>query len=132
MSRENVEALRNVYGSEPRSSASGVFALLDENVEFHAPDWLPEAGLYRGPEDIAQWFRRWIGTWEGYEVQAVEYVDAGEHVLIEHIQSGRGKASGIYGEVRHWSVYTFSGGKIVTWRSLRTRAEALEAVGLRE
>jgi ketosteroid isomerase-like protein len=137
MSQENVEAMRAVYGTgTPRSISdltnSGALSLFDETVEFHAPDWLLEGGLYRGPEGIAEWFRRWFGAWDEYEVEAAEYIDAGDRVLVEHIQRARGKGSGAYGEFRHWSVFTFSGGKVVTWHSYRTRAEALEAVRLPE
>jgi ketosteroid isomerase-like protein len=136
MSQENVEAVRAVYGNGPRTSSdlmsSNAFSLFDENVEFHAPAWLPEAGLYRGREAMAEWFRKWIGTWAEYEAEAPEFIDAGDHVVVEHIQRGRGKGSGVYGELRHWSVYTFSGDKVVRWRSYRTRAEALDAAGMRE
>ena len=136
MSQENVEALRAVFGDGPRSisdlSNAKAFALYDENVEFHAPDWAPEPGVYRGLEDLAGWIRRWLGTWDEYEAQAREYVDAGDQVVVGHFQRGRGKGSGLYVEDRSWSVFTFSGGKVVAWRSYRTRAEALEAVGLRE
>jgi hypothetical protein len=45
---------------------------------------------------------------------------------------GAARAAVVYGELRHWSVYTFSGDKVVRWRSYRTRAEALDAAGLRE
>jgi hypothetical protein len=114
MSQENVEALRGVYGNHPRSSSdtSNVLSLFDENVEFHGPDWLPEAGLYRGPESIAEWFRKWIGTWAEYEAEAREFIDAGDHVVVEHIQRGRGKGSGVYGELRDWSVYRF---RVTRW-----------------
>jgi len=33
---------------------------------------------------------------------------------------------------RHWSVFTFTNGKGVTWRFYQTCDEALEAVGLRD
>jgi ketosteroid isomerase-like protein len=129
MSRENVEAMRVAVEAIP---GSGFLSVLDEEVEFHAPDWLPESGLYRGPEAVAKWFRRWIGTWDDYEAEAHEYIDGGPHVVVEHVQRGRGKQSGVSLEGRHWSVYTFRGRRVVCWRSYRTREEALEAVGLRE
>jgi ketosteroid isomerase-like protein len=45
---------------------------------------------------------------------------------------GRGKASGVEVEMRHWHVWTLRDGKAVRWRVLNARGEALEAVGLSE
>ncbi len=131
MSRENVETLRAAFGNGPRPSTE-LLALMDENVAFHEPGGTgyPQAGsVLRGPRSIEEWFRYWFATWEDYGATVVECIDAGDDVFVEHLQRGRAKASGQY---RHWSVYTFSAGKIVCWRHFRARGEALKAVGLSE
>ena len=61
-----------------------------------------------------------------------ELIDAGEQVVAVQRISGRAKASGIETELRYAVVYTIRDGKIVRGREYWERAEALEAVGLRE
>jgi ketosteroid isomerase-like protein len=45
---------------------------------------------------------------------------------------GRGRGSGIEVEAHYYAVYTLGGGVIVRMDEYADRAEALEAVGLRE
>jgi ketosteroid isomerase-like protein len=61
-----------------------------------------------------------------------ELIDAGEQVVAVQRLSGRGKASGIETKIRFAVVYTIRNGKIVRGREYWERAQALEAVGLRE
>jgi hypothetical protein len=61
-----------------------------------------------------------------------ENIDAHPHVLVEHLQRGRSRETGLSFDVRHWSVFTFTNGKTTLWCSYQTREQALEAVGLSE
>jgi len=71
-----------------------------------------------------------MGAWDEYAVESHEYVHAGPYVVAEQLLRGRNK-HGLTLD-RHWSVFTFTNGKGVTWRFYQTCDEALEAVGLRD
>jgi ketosteroid isomerase-like protein len=128
MSPENVEAIRAALNAR----FPVLVSMFDEHAEFHAPDWGLDTGVYRGPTAITNWLRQWIDTWDGYESQARECIDAGSHVVVEQVQRGSSKETGLRLDARHWSVITLRDGKIVCWRCYQARVEALEAVGLRE
>jgi len=53
-------------------------------------------------------------------------------VVVEVHERGEGKGSGVPFEQTHTQVWTLRDGKLVRWRLFTDRAEALEAVGLRE
>jgi ketosteroid isomerase-like protein len=103
MSRENVEAIRSAF-----NPGSRFLAVFDEDVEFQAPDWGIDPGVFRGKDAIAEWLRQWIGAWDAYESESNEYIDAGKHVVVDHTQRGRSKETGLTLESHHWSVFTFS------------------------
>jgi hypothetical protein len=63
--------------------------VIDPHAEFHAPDWGVDPGVYDGLDSITRWLRNWQSAWEGYEAEALELIDAGPHVLVEHLQRGR-------------------------------------------
>jgi ketosteroid isomerase-like protein len=92
----------------------------------------PLAGVYRGQADVREFFRKWIGSWEDYELEVQELIDAGDSVVMVGWERGRGKGSGIRVENRLFTVWTFRNGKAIRIKRFSERAEALEAVGLRE
>jgi ketosteroid isomerase-like protein len=127
MSQENVETVRAAF-----EASRSFLSAFGEDVEMHAPNWGLDPGVFRGKEAIRTWLRNWIGTWDDYEAEAYEYLDAGPCVVVEQIQRGRNKRTGLPLNARHWNVFTLANGKIVSWRMYQTRDEALEAAGLRE
>ena len=63
-------------------------------------------------------------------VDAVEAVDAGEHVVIGLRGPGFNQTPGDLATVGQvFFVFTFNDGKVVRWRDFRTRAAAMAAVG---
>ena len=77
-------------------------------------------------------FGVWAGTWDDWEWEIEELIDCGDRVLTVMRQSGRGKGSGVHVEQQTFFVYTLRDGQIVRATILFDRAQALEAVGLRE
>ena len=65
-------------------------------------------------------------------LEADEFVDAGDSVVVVFRQIARGRASGAGVTNRFAFVYGFRQGKIDYVDGYRTKREALEAVGLRE
>ncbi len=108
MSQENVDALRAALSAR----GADFLAVLDPHAEFHAPDWGVDPGVYGGLDAITRWLRNWQSAWEGYEAEALEYIDADPHVLVEHLQRGRSRETGLSFDVRHWSVFSFTNGKV--------------------
>jgi ketosteroid isomerase-like protein len=88
--------------------------------------------VYVGRDAAIQATRQYWGTFDNYRLDALELIDAGSRVVVVVRERGRGKGSGAPFERRWAQVWTFRRGRIVRWEVFPDRAEALEAVGLRQ
>lgn len=133
MSQENVETVRRMFTQLPADPAS-YFAVLDPDVEFDTTSSPgPYAGIYRGHEAVRGFMRHWLGTWADYEIEADEVIDAGDDLVVVVLtERGRGRGSGVRVQNQLAQVWTMRDGKAIRINRYSTRAEALEAVGLRE
>ena len=130
MSRENVELVREVFAAYERGRDVATIA-----SEYMAEDvvWNPaDEAAQQGIDGVAAYMRRWESEWEELRTVAEEFIDVGDKVLVTTHFSGRGRASGIEVDARLHEVYEVRGGKIVRMDEFTDRADALEAVGLRE
>jgi ketosteroid isomerase-like protein len=73
-----------------------------------------------------------VGTWDEYQFELRELIDAGDHVLAVGWHRGRGKGSGVEVSEEIFSVWTLHIGEVVRQRMFRDRIQALEAAGLSE
>jgi ketosteroid isomerase-like protein len=129
MSKENVEVVRHLWDAYTRGDFDRVIALSDPYVVLVS---LEEGPLY-GSDAVRANYARWMEAWEEEpETTAEEVISTGDHVfVIAHFQ-GRGRGSGVRVEQRLYEVYTLRNGRILRVDEFSDRAEALEAVGLRE
>jgi ketosteroid isomerase-like protein len=88
--------------------------------------------VLHGHAELAQYVRRFRGTFRDFRFEVRRLVDINDSVLALVREAGRGKGSGIEIERRHGLVYTLRAGKIVRITQYPTDAKALEATGLRE
>jgi ketosteroid isomerase-like protein len=137
MSQENVEAVRTLFDAAARRDSATVLALYDPDVEWdntRGPmQGLVEAKVYRGYEGLRHWWREFREPWESVWGELEELIDAGDQVVSVGTSHARGKGSGVVVDLEHAAtVWTFREGKIVRVALYTGRAEALEAVGLRE
>jgi ketosteroid isomerase-like protein len=137
MSQENVDLMRWLIEAFNSRDYTGFASKLHEDVE-----WIPalitraEAGPETEFHGIAG-FWRWIAATE--EVMAEFRVEAealrdldDDRVLVLGLIMGRGRASGAEVRAELGQVFTFRDGQVVSYRGYLDRADALEAVGLRE
>ena len=98
-----------------------------------AKDGVDDPGPLRGKYAMRQHIGDWIDTFDEFWFEAVEVIDAGEGrvVAVERF-GGRAKLSGVETDQTGAVVLTIRDGKIARCREFMTRADALEAVGLRE
>jgi ketosteroid isomerase-like protein len=61
-----------------------------------------------------------------------EFIDAGNAVVVAMRFHARGRESGVETVSRGAGVYWFKDGKVVRYQQCQSRADALEAAGLRE
>jgi ketosteroid isomerase-like protein len=64
-------------------------------------------------------------------MEAEDFFDAGDSVVVQIRQRGVGRSSGAVTELRYFQVWTFRGDAIIRIESILEREQALEAVGLR-
>ena len=109
-----------------------LFSILDEKVEWDYVGAFPEIQTAHGPAEVSEFLREWSEAFDDFSFQAEEIVDAGDSVVVEVRQSGRGKETGVQVESHAWQVFTLRNGKVVHCRGYETKEQGLEAAGLSE
>ena len=141
MSQENVEIVRRGYESFNRWAANpeselfqnpDVESLLHPDVEFHTYPHSPEAGVYRGRDAVLDYNQRLFEQFQSVRIELEELLPAGDSVVAITRQHAVPKAGHGAMVVQVVEVWTIRDGLLAERRTFSTRAEALEAVGLRE
>jgi ketosteroid isomerase-like protein len=132
MSQENVEIVRRHIEAWNRRDLPTLLALWRSDAEI---DWSrargPLKGVYRGHDGLETFWNEFWSTFEMVELELSDFRQAGAHVLASNTARMRGR-DGIEVAARSTSVYTVEDGQITRLRMFQERAEALEALGLRE
>lgn len=137
MSQENVEIVRRGYELFAAGDLEGVSALFSADAELADSGGLgvadTAAGTWHGPGGFLRSTREALEAFEDYSVEAEEFIDAGEAVVVPVRISGRGRASGAKLEIHVAHLWVLrSNGKVIRGEVYRTAEEALKAVGLPE
>jgi ketosteroid isomerase-like protein len=126
MSQENVEIVRHGYA---HFAATG--DLLAEIVtpdftwDMSKSDW-PERESYEGIEGARAFLRNWAETWDDWELEVVEYHDAGNKVVAIVRQRGRSKTTGLRVDMTFAQVWTIRDGKQARMELYADPAEAVD------
>src|SRR5215212_1097098 len=101
------------------------FDLLAEDITWKVP-MLDQQEPFCGHRGVAEFFRRWLGTWEGYrfELEDIREVPDGRVVTL-FTESGRGRGSGAPVQIRPLGIWTVKDGKVVDYRGFMDRDEGL-------
>jgi uncharacterized protein len=135
MSQENVEVVRRALEAWGRGDTKAAADLLDPEVEWSMPPNIPEAGTYRGRDEVVRRVEEFLEAWDDLAVTVEELVDAGGDRVVALVRySGRGRESGIEisGVATDAQVWTVRDGKALRVELYGGTAEALEAAGLSE
>ena len=130
MSQEDIEALRPVFEQFARGDFSAYDDLPDELELVVAPE-MPDAGSYRGAAG-RDWLKGWVATFDRLTVEAVDFLDAGDQVVVEVLQRGWPRDSNAAVELSTWAVMTVREGLAVRMDLFLSRGQALRAAGLGE
>ena len=128
MSEENVETIRRGYTQW--TAAGEIRAHPDLVWDVTNLGW-PEQQIYDGPAGAMQFMAEWADAWDNWEMEAEEYIDAGERVVVIVNQRGRWKATGIPVEMRFGQVWTLRTDKRSGCSCTRTRTRPSKPWGCR-
>ena len=131
MSRENVEIVRSAV---ERFATTGEMSpeTAAEDIAWHDPPDFPDAQVHVGVEGVIRALGVWADAWSEWQIGFDEYVDAGDHVLVQGWQRGRGKDTGVLVEQPLLLLYLLRDGKVIEVRAFFDVDQALKAAGLSE
>ena len=132
MPQENIEIVRGAAEAFNRRDVDAWLAHFDPDVVWYAFPDEPDPGPFYGREAIRAMAARWMDVLSDFRMEAKEFIDAGEYVLMPARMLGRVRDSDAEVTVDEIYVNKCRDGKIAEVRECRTKEEALEAVGLRE
>lgn len=110
----NVEIVRGGYEAFDRGDIPAVLAIFADDIEWYAPDELPDGGTYRGPQGVAQFFGVLPTHYQELRVEPDRFLDAGDGVVVEGHH--RGTIGGVAFEVGFAHVWTLREGRAVRFR----------------
>ena len=133
MSQENVEVIRSLTEMSNAGDIEGVLPLIHPDLELFPPEDEPEAkAVYRGRGGYREYSLYWIDTFDQWQTEVDEYIDAGEYVVVVGRVYATGRASGAQVEDSATWVWRLRDRMAIESREYRTKEEALEAAGLSE
>jgi ketosteroid isomerase-like protein len=132
MSQENVELFRKAVDAYTRGDIEAFLETAHPDAEWYPYTAQAEGGeAYRGHEGIRRWWSNLESNVDQFEASADECRDLGETVIAFGQLRLRFKSGVTLGQEIAW-VARYDDGLMLWGRTYRTRAEALEAVGLSE
>ena len=134
MSQENVKLVQEAFEAFVGGDRETAAQLVDPEVEFHGTvGGLQEGQIARGQSEIDQTFEAEdLEAWEERRLEAEEFIDAGDVVVVLLHEYRRGRGSGVELETKTAVVVAVSGGRVVRIQGYMDRDAALKAARRRE
>jgi ketosteroid isomerase-like protein len=134
MSNENVERTREAVEAINRGDIEAAFERTHPDIEWQTLDLFPDAGTYRGTDEVLGFFRTWQEIFRGFHLHLEECVPVDDDQVLAALRvGGEGAESGVEVESPvFFQVLEFRDGRMIRARMFQTRSEALEAAGRSE
>ena len=129
---ENVELVKRslaAYSGRDFEAMRGM-SHPDLQVDWSASRGL-EAGVYQGVDEVIEFYRNFLDTFEKVAIEPDRYIESGDLVVVPNTAYLRGR-EGIETVARSAFVFELHGGLITRICLYQETQEALEAVGLTE
>jgi ketosteroid isomerase-like protein len=121
----NTELVRVALDAFMRGEVERALEYADPEIVSERVAPIPDPQIYHGIEGVLRMYADWTADFDEFEMDPVEFEEDGDRVVVEMIQRGTGKASGVPVIGRFWLVYTVAGGRITRQDAYLTREQAL-------
>jgi hypothetical protein len=146
MSQENVEKIKAMLGPFDDVDIAGIDWEAEAIREILERDYSPDIELrtlesaigigpssfYQGWDGLTRYFKEWFEPFSEYRMKWLDYIEAGQRVLVPMEASGVGSVSGLGVEMELVLSYELQDGLITRLDQYDTLEQALEAAGLSE
>jgi len=130
MSQENVEIVRRLIDAFNRGEPT--HDLLDPEIVWTTTGTFVDAKTHQGHEGVGQYLEALADDFENVHFEPKEMIGAGEHVIVPARLTGRGRLSGAPVGLTVTLLCSLRAGKVVRIHNYAEKAQALDAVVLRE
>ena len=125
---QNVEIARRVLDGWAGGDFTAAVDALAPHATLVVSKEFVEWGVFNGEDEIREYTLRFWQQYDGpVTIEATGFEQIGDTVLVNVVQHGRGRTSGIDMELPYFLLLTFRAGKIVRMESVLDETEALEA-----
>jgi ketosteroid isomerase-like protein len=133
-SAENVQIVRRLWAGLEEDPEMSWLDLCDQAIEIRNPDQFPVRGPYCGHDGARQWATEIWEVIEQLHNEIEEILEAPDGETLVSVQRTQGymKHTQLRADFRWAAVWTIREGKALRVRGYMSKAEALEAAGLRE
>jgi ketosteroid isomerase-like protein len=121
---------QSLYDAFNRGNLEAQREHMHPELEITDPDRTGQ--VHRGFEGYQEFIGDWLESWDEYRVEIKGLTRNGDSVLIDLVQSGVGKESGIEFSEPFSQVLTFRDEKVVRFAIFIDRVDAERAAGLRD
>ena len=125
-----IAVVRGFNDALARGDVAGMVDLLDPQVDWRAPESVPWGGNFRGHEGFREFLGKVLAQPAEFRREMLEYVDAGERVVVLLRQMGRPKGGDTEYDVPEVHVWTVRDGKIVEFEGSFDTATVLRTLQL--
>ena len=130
MSSRNVGVVRGFNDALAQGDMGGMLDFLDPQLEWRAPESVPWGGTFHGRDGFREFVGKLLDQPAEFRREMLEYLDAGERVVVLLRQMGRRKGSDTEYDVPEVHIWTIRDGKIVDFEGFFDTATVLRTLQL--
>jgi ketosteroid isomerase-like protein len=130
MSSRNVGVVRGFNDALAQGDMGGMLDFLDPQLEWRAPESVPWGGTFHGREGFREFVGKLLDQPVEFRREMLEYLDAGDRIVVLLRQMGRRKGSDTEYDVPEVHIWTIRDGKIVDFEGSFDTATVLRTLQL--
>lgn len=122
----NLELVRSGIDMFNRGELESTVELFDREVSIQDPERTGQT--FRGHDGLRSFWAEWLENWDGYRMEAREFIEEGDEVFVAGRQTARGRASEIELTDDVFIVYRIRDGRVTEMRVYTDRAPGLDSM----
>jgi ketosteroid isomerase-like protein len=129
LAQENEDRLRRGYEAFNEGGAAAILRWLAPEITVHDRESGPDRETHHGLIGVMQLFESMMEAFDQFSLEPLEFIDAGDEMVVVLKQTARGRGSGVVLETEVAHVWAIGQGAPAGLRIYRDKERALAAVG---